>query len=118
MGSRLDQRAREAQFWELLGHGVSRPAACDAVGSVSVCPTTGTPKGIAGSGSPQVRATPASQSAELARRATSATASALKANARLASHLSAFLAMVGSEWVQAHPSQARTVARRVPPAGS
>lgn len=32
MGSRLEQRAREAQFWELLGHGVSRPAACDAVG--------------------------------------------------------------------------------------
>jgi len=32
MGSRLEQRAREARFWELLGQGVSRPAACDAVG--------------------------------------------------------------------------------------
>lgn len=31
MGSRLDQRAREARFWELLGQGMSRPAACDAV---------------------------------------------------------------------------------------
>ena len=32
MGSRLEQRAREARFWELLGQGMSRPAACDAVG--------------------------------------------------------------------------------------
>lgn len=27
MGSRLEQRAREALFWELLGRGMSRPAA-------------------------------------------------------------------------------------------
>ncbi|ROS77726.1 IS30 family transposase [Curtobacterium sp. PhB130] len=32
MGSRLEQRAREARFWELLGQGMSRPVACDAVG--------------------------------------------------------------------------------------
>jgi IS30 family transposase len=32
MGSRLEQRAREASFWELLGQGMSRPAACQAVG--------------------------------------------------------------------------------------
>ncbi|WP_438265503.1 helix-turn-helix domain-containing protein, partial [Curtobacterium flaccumfaciens] len=32
MGSRPEQRAREARFWELLGQGMSRPAACDAVG--------------------------------------------------------------------------------------
>jgi IS30 family transposase len=32
MGSRLEQRAREAQFWELLEQGMSRPAACDAIG--------------------------------------------------------------------------------------
>jgi IS30 family transposase len=32
MGSRQEHRAREARFWELLGQGVSRPAACDAVG--------------------------------------------------------------------------------------
>jgi transposase, IS30 family len=32
MGSKLEQRAREARFWALLGQGMSRPAACDAVG--------------------------------------------------------------------------------------
>ncbi|WP_411469357.1 helix-turn-helix domain-containing protein, partial [Curtobacterium sp. ME26] len=32
MGPRLEHRAREARFWELLGRGMSRPAACDAVG--------------------------------------------------------------------------------------
>jgi IS30 family transposase len=32
MGSRQEQRAREARFWELLGQGVTRPAACEAVG--------------------------------------------------------------------------------------
>jgi len=32
MGSRQEHRAREARFWELLGQGMNRPAACDAVG--------------------------------------------------------------------------------------
>lgn len=32
MGSRPEQLAREARFWELLGQGMSRHAACDAVG--------------------------------------------------------------------------------------
>ena len=32
MGSRLEQRAREARFWELLRQGNGRSAACDAVG--------------------------------------------------------------------------------------
>ena len=32
MGSGGEQRAREARFWELLGQGMGRPAACDAVG--------------------------------------------------------------------------------------
>jgi IS30 family transposase len=32
MGSRLEYRAREARFWELLTQGHGRTAACDAVG--------------------------------------------------------------------------------------
>ncbi|TCU82257.1 IS30 family transposase [Curtobacterium sp. PhB191] len=32
MGSRLEHRAREARFWELLRQGLGRTAACDAVG--------------------------------------------------------------------------------------
>jgi IS30 family transposase len=32
MGSRLEQRAREARFWELLGQGTGRSAACEDVG--------------------------------------------------------------------------------------
>lgn len=33
MGSTLEQRAREARFWELLRQGSSRSRACDAVGA-------------------------------------------------------------------------------------
>lgn len=32
MGSRLEHRAREARFWELLRQGLGRTAACNAVG--------------------------------------------------------------------------------------
>ncbi len=32
MGTRAEQQAREARFWSLLEQGMSRPAACDAVG--------------------------------------------------------------------------------------
>ena len=32
MGSRLEHRAREVRFWELLRQGLGRTAACDAVG--------------------------------------------------------------------------------------
>ncbi|WP_374114424.1 helix-turn-helix domain-containing protein [Curtobacterium sp. RIT-PI-V] len=32
MGSRLEHRAREARFWELLRQGLGRTAACEAVG--------------------------------------------------------------------------------------
>ena len=32
MRSRLENRAREARFWELLRQGLGRTAACDAVG--------------------------------------------------------------------------------------
>jgi NAD(P)-dependent dehydrogenase (short-subunit alcohol dehydrogenase family) len=34
MGSRLEHRAREARFWELLRQGLGRTAACDRVNAV------------------------------------------------------------------------------------